>query len=87
MRIGPFRFVVGPLGLGVGVSNVAHERTMPVPAGGVYGPRYNVRGSLGPCSPAMVKTAQSRPTVALQGNGSDIAGRSGLTQLAQTRRT
>lgn len=71
---GPYRYRAGPVGLGVGVENLALIQPGLTPPFNFDAPRYNVRGSMNPFANATIPNWQSLPTMDLRGNGLFISG-------------
>jgi hypothetical protein len=79
--MGWFRFLFTPANRGVGVANLAVEKTQSDPIQSIYGPRYNVQRSMIVTGPANVKFQQSVPIVPIEGNGSFLQGQMALQSL------
>lgn len=73
---------VTPSGLGVGISNLSYQRSIPLVDATLYGPRYNVDGQLFSTRPGFIKLEQQYVDVGLLGNGAGFAGVLALQQLA-----
>lgn len=79
-------YIARPSGLGVGTSNLAYQRSIPLSDPSLYVPRYVVDGGLTTVAPAFVKDRQQVVDVGLLGNGAGFAGIMALQQLAAFER-
>lgn len=78
-----FKYLFTPQNRGVGVANLAVEKTQTNPIQSIYGPRYNVQRSMIITGPANVKFQQSVPIVPIEGNGSFLQGQMALQSLIE----
>ncbi len=76
-----FNYIVTPVGLGVGTSNLAYAPVARLPKQSPYNPRYNVQGQLAPTAPAYYKPMQDVPTISIEGNGLAMQGQMALQSL------
>lgn len=81
-----FNYLVTPIGLGVGTSNLAYNPIARLPQQSPYNPRYNVQGQLAPTAPAYFKATQNVPTVSIEGNGLAMQGQMALQSLMELDR-
>ena len=86
--LGLFRFRRGPDNLGVGVANLGYERTRTLPVYNKRNSAHNVKRSLAPLSPAMMKANRSVPATTLLGStgGSAIEGQFALMGLVEKQK-
>lgn len=83
---GHYRYRPGPVGLGVGVSNMALEQPGRAIDADFYSPRYNVRGSLNPVAPMIANPGVvSVPFNDLRANGVYLSGDIALQSLIEQR--
>ena len=81
---GRYSYRPGPVGLGVGVTNMALEQPGRAIDADFYSPRYNVRGSLNPAMPAIPNTGViSVPYYDLRQNGVYLSGAIDLQSLIE----
>lgn len=81
---GRYRYRPGPVGLGVGVSNMALEQPGRAIDADFYSPRYNVRGALVTTLPMSPNPgAPSVPAFDLRGNGVYLSGDMALQSLIE----
>jgi hypothetical protein len=75
------RYRAGPVGLGVGVSNLALEQPGRAVDADFYSPRYMVRGSISPRMPTLPNPGQFLPATDLRANGVYLSGDMALAAL------
>lgn len=82
-----FSFRRGPVGLGVGVANLAFVPNKTLPEYNTRNAAHNVRRSFAPTAPATIKISRSLPTVSLLGStgGSNIHGQFALMGLIEKK--
>jgi len=81
-NVGPYTVGPTPVGLGVGTENFALGVPYSPPNSGMYGPRYNVRQSMGPRSNGYVNYAQKLMPADLLGNALYFTGSFALMPLS-----
>lgn len=79
--MGFFSFFATPDTNGVGTGNLAVKQRTTWPIRSIYGPRYNVHGSLAATRLGFMKFSQEVPLVPLSGNGTYIQGQMALQSL------
>lgn len=82
MRNGPYEYLPGYTGFGVGSENESFQRPTTIPIDSQYGPRYNVKGNIAPQSPGYLKMGQSLVPVDLKGQGVYFSGDIALQALS-----
>jgi hypothetical protein len=85
--MGVFRFIKSAItGAGVGVGDYAVAQNVNLTPASYYGPRHNVRQSLGPCAPAFAKVGQQIVPVSMLGDtGVALQGQMILAPLANPK--